>query len=55
MNKGHSLEINTNYTGPSSWWQHVPVAHFLIESIQPSVVVELGSHYGVSLLDFVRR
>ena len=52
MDKHQSLEINTIYSGPSSWWQHIPVAHFLIEKIRPNVVVELGSHYGVSLFGF---
>ena len=52
MNKTQSLGLNTIYSGPSSWWQHIPVAHFLVEKIQPEVIVELGSHYGVSLFGF---
>ena len=43
-----SLSLIPKYEAPSSWWEHVPVAHMLIELIKPSVVVELGSHYGVS-------
>ena len=47
-----SLELNPMYDAPSSWWQHVPIAHFLIEAIKPKKVVELGTHYGVSFFSF---
>ena len=47
-----SLELEHQYEGPSSWWQHVPVAHSLIELTKPNLVVELGSHYGVSFFSF---
>ncbi|MBU3676490.1 MAG: hypothetical protein FGM54_04815 [Chitinophagaceae bacterium] len=46
------LEINPNYTAISSWWQHVPIAFWLIEKTKPSVVVELGTHFGVSFFAF---
>ena len=32
--------------------EHVPVAHLLIEKIRPDIVVELGTHYGVSYFSF---
>ncbi|MGI9192306.1 MAG: class I SAM-dependent methyltransferase [Chitinophagaceae bacterium] len=46
------LEINPNYTAISSWWQHVPIAYWLIEKTKPAVLVELGTHYGVSFFAF---
>ena len=52
MNTPRSLEIIPKYQGPSSWWQHVPMAHLLIETLKPKIVVELGSHYGVSFFSF---
>ena len=50
--KLQSLELVPSYEAPSSWWQHVPIAHALIELNKPGVVVELGSHYGVSFFSF---
>jgi hypothetical protein len=47
-----SLAFNPNYLAPSAWWQHVPIAHWLIEELKPSRVVELGTHYGVSFFAF---
>ncbi len=48
----NSLAINPNYLAPSAWWQHVPIAHWLVEELKPSRVVELGTHYGVSFFAF---
>ena len=42
-----NLGVIPKYTAPSSWWQHVPIAHSLVELIKPEIIVELGSHYGV--------
>ena len=47
-----SLTLLPEYIGPSSWWQHVPLAHWLICEIKPETVVELGTHYGVSFFAF---
>lgn len=33
---------------PSTWSAHIPFAMFLMEVLRPSVVVELGTQYGVS-------
>jgi hypothetical protein len=37
---------------PSAWTGHVPFAAWLTAAIQPRVIVELGSHYGVSYAAF---
>lgn len=47
-----ALSLNPHYTAPSAWWEHVPVAHWLIARLQPPSVVELGTHYGVSFFAF---
>ena len=44
--------LNPAYIAPSAWWEHVPLAHWLIETLRPKVVVELGTHYGVSFFAF---
>lgn len=44
--------LNPSYIAPSAWWEHVPLAHWLIETLTPKVVVELGTHYGVSFFAF---
>jgi glycosyltransferase involved in cell wall biosynthesis len=36
----------------SAWWGHVPFAHWLISSLKPGMVVELGTHNGVSFAAF---
>jgi hypothetical protein len=52
MNLPTSLQLLPKYKGPSAWWEHVPTAHLIIELIKPKVVVELGTHYGVSFFSF---
>jgi hypothetical protein len=47
-----SLSLNPRYDAPSAWWQHVPVAHWLVDVIKPDTIVELGTHYGVSFFAF---
>ena len=47
-----SLGLIQDYIAPSGWWQHVPVAHWLVAELKPSTVVELGTHYGVSFFSF---
>jgi GT2 family glycosyltransferase/glycosyltransferase involved in cell wall biosynthesis len=37
---------------PSAWWGHVPFAFWLIERCKPKLLVELGTHYGVSYAAF---
>lgn len=37
---------------PSTWIQHVPFGMFLVDALRPGVIVELGTHYGVSYCAF---
>ena len=37
---------------PSGWLEHAPFAFWLIETVRPSVLVELGTHHGFSFLTF---
>ncbi|HVC53703.1 MAG TPA: class I SAM-dependent methyltransferase [Stellaceae bacterium] len=37
---------------PSAWWGHVPFAHWLVPAIAPRLIVELGTHRGVSYAAF---
>ena len=37
---------------PSSWWGHVPFAHWLVHGLAPRLIVELGTHHGVSFSAF---
>ena len=47
-----SLAIIPRYIEQSGWWQHVPIAHWIIAEIKPAIAVELGTHYGVSFFAF---
>lgn len=40
------------WIAPSEWIEHVPFAMYVIDVLRPGVVVELGSHYGVSYCAF---
>ena len=37
---------------PSAWWQHVPFGHWVVCATAPRVLVELGTHSGVSYAAF---
>ena len=33
---------------PSGWWGHVPFAFWIVQATEPRLLVELGTHHGVS-------
>src|SRR5688572_9605579 len=37
---------------PSAWWTHVPFAHWIVAAATPRLLVELGTHAGVSYSAF---
>ena len=52
MELAKSLALIPKYQAVSSWWEHVPIAHWIVEKLKPDTIVELGSHYGVSFFSF---
>jgi GT2 family glycosyltransferase/uncharacterized coiled-coil protein SlyX len=39
-------------SGPSPWVGHIPFAFWIVEQLQPRILVELGTHYGLSYFSF---
>ena len=44
--------LPTRMQKKSSWNEHIPLAMFLVEILQPRVIVELGTQRGVSYCAF---
>jgi predicted O-methyltransferase YrrM len=40
---------------PSAWHGLVPFAHWLVQTVDPKLVVELGVDYGLSLIELARH
>ena len=41
-----------SYIEQSAWLEHIPFAFWLVDTLQPRKIVELGSHYGTSYFSF---
>ncbi|HHV9211151.1 TPA: class I SAM-dependent methyltransferase [Escherichia coli] len=41
-----------SYIAQSTWLEHIPFAFWLIDTLQPRKIVELGTHYGSSYFSF---
>lgn len=41
-----------SYIEQSAWLEHIPFAFWLVDTLQPGKIVELGSHYGSSYFSF---
>lgn len=41
-----------SYIAQSAWLEHIPFAFWLIDTLQPRKIVELGTHYGSSYFSF---
>ena len=37
---------------PSAWYEHIPFAMFLVSVLRPKMIVELGTHFGMSYCAF---
>ncbi|MEC9197874.1 MAG: class I SAM-dependent methyltransferase [Pseudomonadota bacterium] len=49
---GYELQKPTFVSPETAWLRHGPFAMWLVEALQPSSIVELGSHYGFSYFCF---
>lgn len=47
-----SIFWRPQYLYSSAWLEHIPFAFWLVESIRPKQIVELGAHYGTSYFSF---
>ena len=54
MSSGSVFEHPERLTDVASWHGHIPFAFWLMENLQPSVFVELGTHKGDSYCAFLQ-
>ncbi|MFG0645459.1 class I SAM-dependent methyltransferase [Leclercia adecarboxylata] len=47
-----SIFWRPSYIAQSSWLEHIPFALWLVDTLQPRNIVELGTHYGSSYFSF---
>ncbi|MDM5070528.1 class I SAM-dependent methyltransferase [Aeromonas bestiarum] len=47
-----SLFWRPTYLAQSAWLEHIPFAFWLLETLRPKNIVELGTHYGSSYFSF---
>lgn len=47
-----SIFWRPTYIAQSAWLEHIPFAFWLVDTLQPRKIVELGTHYGSSYFSF---
>lgn len=47
-----SIFWHPTYIEQSAWLEHIPFAFWLVETLRPGKIVELGTHYGSSYFSF---
>jgi len=47
-----SIFWRPSYIAQSAWLEHIPFAFWLVDTLQPRKIVELGTHYGSSYFSF---
>ncbi len=47
-----SLFWRPTYLAQSAWLEHIPFAFWLVDTLRPRNIVELGTHYGSSYFSF---
>jgi hypothetical protein len=52
LNYPLTFEEPKRFTRHSAWQEHIPFAFLLVDLVKPSVIVELGTHYGDSYCAF---
>ena len=49
---GSYAYLRPRYLKQSAWIEHIPFAFWLTEALRPSLMVELGTHWGTSYFAF---
>jgi hypothetical protein len=52
IQKGANVPFEDEAGVISAWYGHVPFAHWVVGALKPRMLVELGTHYGVSYSAF---
>lgn len=52
LGSGAAVLMRPAYLPPSAWTEHLPFAFWLVETLRPRCLVELGTHWGASYFGF---